>query len=286
MKYHLAGIPDDQALDRLQELDEIDKVILSPLKRLDNLLEIVKKYSPKSVSEYASKLESRFESLVKKDYVKLKGIDMGKNLSELPHIKEFPVLAASALNYLLGALKLSEEDNWSDKIEVVQRDYLRSFLSSRYYNLLVLTETIDRAKAIEIYKEHFERINEKRLEESEERYQNLDELSKDTRNSETGDPGWMRIVGEVVDGTILVRKDTCLWADAMQEYPDSELKFLVCCYGDYTSIRSANKHFALTMEHSIAGGHSYCDCVIHDTRINDKLEHPSDEFFASLEQTK
>ena len=146
----------------------------------------------------------------------------------------------------------------------------------------MLTETIDRTEAIEIYKRHFEQITREWVAENKERFQNLEEFFEDTSKKDPENPGWVGLVGEVENGKVLVRKDTCLWADAMLEYPDSELKFLVCCYGDYSSIKVSNRHFELTMEHSIAGGHSYCDCVVHDTRINDKLDHPSDQFFADL----
>jgi len=52
-----------------------------------------------------------------------------------------------------------------------------------------------------------------------------------------------------------------------------------------TPTRSANRHFALTMEHSLDGSHKYCGSVIHGARINDKLEHFSDEFFESLKHS-
>jgi hypothetical protein len=282
MKYQLVGIPDDNALEKLQDFDEIDKVLLSPLRRINNLLGLLNDNNPEAVGKYAANLESKFQSLVDKNYVERRSIDMKKSLSELEHIKEFPMLAEHALNYLLGALKLSVDSDWSDKMKVVQRDYLRAFLSSRYYNLLVLTETIGRSNAIEIYKRHFEKMNKEWVAKNEERFQNLEEFAEDSRNADPDNPGWMRIVGEIDNGKILIRKDTCLWSDAMQDFPDSELKFLVCCYGDYSSIKVSNKHFKLTMEHSIAGGHPYCDCVIHDTRINESLDHPSDEFFANL----
>ncbi|MCE7747201.1 MAG: hypothetical protein GPJ51_02315 [Candidatus Heimdallarchaeota archaeon] len=38
----------------------------------------------------------------------------------------------------------------------------------------------------------------------------------------------------------------------------------------------------LTMEHIIVAGDSYCSCILHDTRINDDLTHPSKEFFDNM----
>jgi len=282
MKYELVGIPDETALDRPQKLDGVERVLQSPLKRLNSLLGLLMKQTPESVEEYASNLESKFSGLVGTNYVVERSIDLKHHMNELEYIKEYPTLAEISLNYLLGELKMPIDSEWSDDMQVVQRDYLRAFLSSRYHNVDVLTETVGREQAIKIYKEHFEKVTEQWVEKAEERYKNLDEFVKDTKTEDPENPGWMRLVGEAENGKVVFRKDTCLWADAMQEYPDSELKFLVCCYGDYTSIKSGNRNFALTMEHSIAGGHPYCDCVVYDTRINNEFEHPPDEFFANL----
>lgn len=282
MKYYKIGIPDDKALDRMQKLGEIDKVILSPLKRLDNLLGILKEHNPGSIPQYVGNLERKLLGLVRTNYVEKRNIDLKQRLSELKHMGEYSVLAERALNYLLGELKLPEDGDWSDDMQVVQRDYLQAFLSSRYHNVDVLTESIAREQAIEIYKQHFEKIVKERVANAEVEEESLEKFSEDSRNEDPENPGWLRVVSEPEDGKVLVRKDTCLWADAMKEYPDSELKFLVCCYGDYFSIKLRNSNFELTMENSIAGGHPYCDCVIHDTSINERLDHPSDEFFASL----
>ena len=225
----------------------------------------------------------KFESLDVKNHIEAKQIDLQRHLEDFVNLREFPKLAELSVNYVLDALDLPEDVDWfSENLKITQGTYLRALLSVRYYYVLILTETIDRAKAIEIYKRHFEKINREWVAENEERFQNLEEFRKDKAETDHTNPGWVGLIGEVENGKVLIRTDTCLWADAMTEFPDSELKFLVCCYGDYTSIKVSNSHFELSMEHSIAGGHDYCDCVVHDTRINDSIEHPSDEFFANL----
>ena len=39
--------------------------------------------------------------------------------------------------------------------------------------------------------------------------------------------------GEVEDGRVVIRKDSCPWDDAVDDITDRELKYLVCCYGDF-----------------------------------------------------
>ena len=283
MKYLQYGVHDDKALERHQEINDFEKVMLSPLKRLNSLMGMITEHKPESQSEYISNLENRFESLGAKNHIEAKQIDLQRHLEDFVNLREFPKLAELSVNYILDALDLPEDVDWfSENLKITQGTYLRALLSVRYYYVLILTETIDRAKAIEIYKRHFEKINREWVAENEERFQNLEEFWKDKAETDHSNPGWVGLIGNVENGKVLIRTDTCLWADAMTEFPDSELKFLVCCYGDYTSIKVSNGHFELTMEHSIAGGHDYCDCVVHDTRINDSLEHPSDEFFANL----
>ncbi len=65
----------------------------------------------------------------------------------------------------------------------------------------------------------------------------------------------------------------------MKQLPDQELKYYVCCYGDYEYARSYGENIVLTMEHTIAEGAPYCSRVLHDTRVDWKLEHPPKEFW-------
>jgi hypothetical protein len=77
--------------------------------------------------------------------------------------------------------------------------------------------------------------------------------------------------------------ENCLWIEALTDLDDSELKYLVCCYGDYQSAQHHyNQHIILTMEHTIAQGDPYCSRVLHDTREDWDLRHPQKEFWDNL----
>jgi hypothetical protein len=95
-----------------------------------------------------------------------------------------------------------------------------------------------------------------------------------------GNPGWIRVVGNIKNGKFIYRKDACLYAEAMKDYSDTEFKFLAACYYDYQGTRIQwNKDYVLTMEQTIAEGDPYCSCVVHDTRIDWDLTHPDEDYW-------
>lgn len=150
-------------------------------------------------------------------------------------------------------------------------------------NLFALTKKIPRAEVIEIYKKYHDAFMRETTSSQKDKFENLEELAEQWFQEDTiHSSGLIRIVSEVENGKLLLRKDTCLWNDTIEELEDTELKYYVCCYGDYEAARRNNKHFVMTMNHTIIEGHPYCDCVFHDTRISTDLTHPPDEFFASI----
>ncbi|MFX0107844.1 MAG: L-2-amino-thiazoline-4-carboxylic acid hydrolase [Candidatus Hodarchaeota archaeon] len=285
MKFRKSGIHDPNALDLPRRVQPIELAKRSPWKRLNLLLENVKKRKPEALPRYVASLQQQYEALTNSDLVKENSIDISDYLAEFNLLREFPELASNNLNYFLHTLQPPEgTDLENDTIEVPQRNQLRAVLCPKYQNIFVLTETIDRGEAIELYKIYHDEFMSAERSSLEDQYETLDEFA-DRRNQVDAkeNPGLVRIISEVKDGKLYLRKDTCLWNDAIEDLEDQELKYYVCCYGDFESARQANKHFALTMEHTIIEGHPYCDAVFHDTRISKDLSHPSDEFFARME---
>jgi hypothetical protein len=212
-------------------------------------------------------------------------LDIHELISDFQLLKDYPELAQRSLDYFFQTLQMpTGTDVENDTIEVTQRIQLQAFLYPKYQNLITLTETIEREEAIEIYKEYHDVFMRYVAEISPPRhFETLDELAEQWFEDDNNCPGLIRLVSEVVDGKLILRKDTCLWNDAIEDLEDTELKYLICCYGDYESIRLRNQHFVMTMNHTIVEGHSYCDCVFHDTRIGTDLTHPPDEFFDSIQ---
>ncbi|MHA2374237.1 MAG: L-2-amino-thiazoline-4-carboxylic acid hydrolase, partial [Candidatus Thorarchaeota archaeon] len=195
---------------------------------------------------------------------------------------------SSNLNYYLQVLQPPESTDWmNDTVEVTHRNQLRAVLCPKYQNVRVLTETMDRGEAIELYKKYHDEFMREGRSTSENEYETLDDFAaRWKQDSDEQNRGLIRVISEVKDGKLYLRKDTCLWNDAIEDLEDQELKYVVCCYGDFESPRLANKHFVLTMERTIIEGHTFCDSVFHDTRISKDLTHPSEDFFVSMEPEK
>jgi len=282
MKFKQAGDNRPELLGKVQEHTPLE-FVKRLLKNIDHLLGVVGEQKPESLATYTANLEARYQQLVKTDYVSSKNIDVSPFITELAHLSKFPRLAGVFLNYHFQLLQLPRENEEKNEvIEITHRVFLRSALIPQYINLQVLTKTVARDEAIQIYKRHVTHYVRKRIADQEDLFQTLEELREDSFKTDPENPIWLRVVGEVEAGKLIIRKDCCYWANAIEDLSDSELKYLVCCYGDFESVRTYNKRFKLTMEHTIVAGDPYCDCVYYDTRITKDFTHPPKEFFDSI----
>ncbi len=253
------------------------------LRKFDNLLRAVKEQKPRILAQYVANLESRYDELLKIDYLALREVDIAPLLAGLARLTEFPQLARFYLNYHIQLLHLADDKRWeTEKVAVTYQLLLRSALIPQYTNLEVLTETIPRDEAIRVFKHHIDDYVQEGLADQQDRYQNLEEFRENAIRPNPEDSPWERVVGEVEDGKLIIRKECCYWDEALEDLADRELKYLVCCHGDFENIRSSNKCFKLTMEHTIARGDPYCDCVVYDTRITKDFIHPPRAFFDSI----
>ena len=70
--------------------------------------------------------------------------------------------------------------------------------------------------------------------------------------------------------------------DAITDFEDTEVKYHICCYGDYQGIKTLNPAFVLTMEHTIAEGDRYCSRIVHDPRVDWDLRHLPQSFWDEM----
>jgi hypothetical protein len=154
---------------------------------------------------------------------------------------------------------------------------LKALLYPNYYNLKVLIETLGREEAIKIWKQYITcYIIDNGPEDSPP--VSAEELLEG-RSSRNMDSEWVVVHGIIADGKYAYKNENCPWVNAMKELSDSEIKYYVCCYGDYQHATTRNKNLVLTMEHTIAEGDPYCSRVLHDTLVDWMLEHPPKEFW-------
>ncbi|NPD88613.1 MAG: hypothetical protein HGN29_07805 [Asgard group archaeon] len=281
-KYHISD------LDNLQELQPLEYANRTVLKRLNYLIGFIKKEKPEILQNFVTKLNLKLVKLLNKPYVN-EGDDEEKIVSkDFIHLKVFPELLYNCLNYYLQLLNIDTSMNWSeDKIKIPNRNYIQSFLYHRYYNALVLTEILERNLAVQIFKDYIDSYVKSQSTDWR-KYENLEEF-REARIPKKDDPpniGWIIVQGIIENGKYPQKKITCMWADAITDLPDTELKYLAACYGDFQGYNNNNENFVLTMSHTIVEGYPYCDCIVHDIRVNKDLTHPPKEFFDNIWQLK
>lgn len=284
MLFHKIGNYNPKALD-----DEIDThptnfIKEEVLNRLNFLLKFISEYKPIILSTYVDKLLNKLRNSTNNTQV-----NYHERFSELlgfyDNLSKYIDLFNYTLLFTLKELKISPEMFSEDKEIKIKDEYrLKSFLYPRYYMLEILIQVLGREEAIKIHKfyttEYFH-FNPFKNEPVKDLKHLFEERTKENSNNSP----WVMVHGMLAEGKYAYRNDTCLWVDVLKEFPDKELVHYTCCYGDYQAAKSYyNERFILTMEHTIAKGDSYCSRVLHDTRIDWTLKHPSKEFWDNMEK--
>ncbi len=282
MRVVRAGQPNPNALDVLEEINPFERATRS-LKRLNYLLGFIKDREPEVLTDYVSSLISRFQDPVEEEKLTNGTINYVEILCDLSHLEANVNLAKSFLNLFLHTLGISEEALWEKgRVKVANGDFLRSFLLPAYYDLQVLVETLGREKAISLYKRFITHYLLDTRDSERPRYDSLETLFEEITSPGKVPSDWVVVSALIADGKFAYRNDNCLWVEALADLEDSELKYYVCCYGDYEGARNHHESIVLTMEHTIAQGDPYCSRVLHDTRVDWDLRHPPTEFWDSF----
>ena len=286
MKFQKYGKEIPGILEKEIDIQIIEYAEESVLKRLNYLLGIIKEKNPNSFLDYIKNHEVKFNSLATNNLLSTKEFDLIELLVDFDNLKENPKIVKNYLIYLLQTLKITEKDEWTkEEVKIVHKNYLRSFLIPRYYNLQVLSETIGRDDAIQLYKIYVTQYINDNLSLKRKIFDTMDDFKEHfEKDKKEVTIGWYGFLSEVKNGKFYFRKDNCLWADVLVDLPDVTLKYLVCCYGDFqAAITRGKDNFVLTMEHTVVEGDPYCDCIYHNTNIDWDLTHPPKEFWDNIE---
>ncbi|MFQ5979162.1 MAG: L-2-amino-thiazoline-4-carboxylic acid hydrolase [Candidatus Heimdallarchaeota archaeon] len=262
------------------EFYSVEFVERALLARLNHLLGFLLDHNPEIHNRYLLKLKSRFESLVQVNLVVQKAIEIEELGRKYDHLLDQPEIITLILNYGFWLLNLPKDAAWeSQKVEISEKNYLGTYLLGYYQLVLVLAEIMGKEEAIKLLKDHIDQFyhNHPRI----PKVPDLERL-REMHIEGAQDGGEIRIISDVHDGKLVIRKDSCLWAEIMKDLNDPELAYIVACYGDFKNCSERNQNFVLTRNYTIVEGFPYCDEVIHDTRIVNNLGHPPKEYFDNL----
>ena len=280
MKKHRLGKLNPNTLEKLEEVQPFDFARREPLKRLNFILNFLNERNPDAVGKFVKNLEEHYKKLVKEDIIIKRNIDLKEVFVDFDFLEKYSSLAKLSLNYFLELHQIPEKVDWmKDKIKIPSRNQLLSFLHPRYYNLLSLIETIGREDAIKLYKQYVPHYYIERRKGQENGHPDIKSLYEDRIKPKEQPSDWVVVVALLNEGKYAFKNENCMWVDVLADLPDTEIKYYICCYGDYEAAKFSNDNFILTMEHTIAQGDPYCSRVYHDTRVDYDLRHPKKEFW-------
>lgn len=285
MKYVRIGEYQENALERIEKYEASDFLTKGILKRIDLILNLIVEEFPKELDNYVSNLMEIYEVLLKKTNV------LEESFSEIlledeSMLKQYPDLMKYIVSYYLQNLNIDFLDQLTNELKITQRNHFRSFLLPRYNNLTALIKTLGREKAVKFYKRFITLFYIQMEKPPNRNFVNLTEHYHKVSQRTATPSDWITIFGLMDNGKYFYINENCLWVEALADIEDSELLYLICCYGDYQNAqRFYNKYIILTMEHTIAQGDPYCSRVLHDTREDWDLRHPEKEFWDNLQKS-
>jgi len=284
MKFYRVGEFKENVLDGTVDINPKDQSPQFVLSRLNYLLGFLREHSPDNIDAFTKNLEKQYQKLIKTDYIKEKSVDLSELVADFTNLADYASLIHVVMNYYFQILDFSDESAWDEDIVVVNRNYHQSFLHPRYYNLLTLIETVGREEAISLWKRFFTEFVIYDRVPREKPFVDLETwfAERQAAVDEDNPSDWVIVRGMIADGKFAYRNDNCLWVESLDDLPDSEIKYYVCCYGDYEGARDRHESIVMTMEHTIAQGDPYCSRVMHDTRIDYDLRHPPKEFWDGM----
>ncbi|MHA1188673.1 MAG: L-2-amino-thiazoline-4-carboxylic acid hydrolase, partial [Candidatus Heimdallarchaeota archaeon] len=258
------------ALYRIMEIQPLEQVEKDALMRLNYILGFIESKNQKNLEKFVVNLTEQYKKQITTNFANESKFDFTKLFSDYKYLKKYSELTQALLNFYLQKLVIQKDDNWiKDKVKVKQGDYLRAFLLPRYNNLQALIEAIGKEEANKFYKQYVTHYIFDRKLDSENTFVDLPTMFEKRKQPTETPSEWEIVCGLLNEGKYFYRNNNCMWIDALVDYPDSEMKYLICCYGDYESARKFyHESIILTMEHTIAQGDKYCSRVLHDTRID------------------
>lgn len=247
---------------------------------VDRFLKYLQNNRKDILEKFIINLEKKYLS---KAYMKYNLTDLeifAEIFEKLEIIKDYPNLLDSIINLALSTLNFTSNFTWESSelnITIIAANRARAYPVIYFSELL--TEMMDREEAIKFLQNYFVyNVNEYRNVTKHESLLSVFEsdYERGRRNEDT-----KAVFNLLNDGLYASRVNGCILAEALEEYPDSEMKYTVCCSADHAIVKKTNENFVLTRTTTLMNG-PYCDFCCHDTRFTDKIEHPSKEFYEKL----
>ncbi len=289
MKFTQTGTFKENYLKEVVDFKPMENIEIMFLDKLDYFIGFIGKEKPEIITDYINNLIRKYRGLVEEDFVIKVSGEIEKIISKYKNLKQYPDLNKAALNYFIHLLQLKDTNAWEmAQVQISRKALIQAWVYHTYYFLETLTETIDRKEAMKLFKRYITQYYMEHPPPGRDKFVSLEKRLGDRLSGDTTSSEWVLVHTMLEDGKYAFKNKNCpTLVDTMKDIPDVELKYLVCCYGDYAKFRATtNDHIILTMEHTLMEGNPFCSRVMHDTRIDYDLRHPPKEFWDNFEPGK
>ncbi len=244
---------------------------------IDRFLVYLAEHKPHLLDSFVKNLKFQYKSKISVNFINFDADKLSKATKELKVLSKFPELIDLCINLFLTLLKVPTDFTGEvQELDILDLNISKARLVPVYYLSKLLTEMIKKDEAIQLLKDYFEYavVAYRNIKQ----YQDLTAIYEDCNKQENT----ILINAMINDGIYAGKGFVCLAHEALKEFNDPELAYIICCHGDSAIIRKYNENFVMTRRYTLMDG-SYCDTTAHDTRIVTKIEHPSEEFYQTLD---
>jgi hypothetical protein len=289
LKFTQTGTFKADVLEKPVSINPLEKVQDIFFDNLDYFLGFLANEKSVNINEYVNNLKVKYQRLVNRDYVEDVPEDVMERYSDFENMAQYPGLTRAALYYFLHLMQLEDRDSGDiAEVSISMRALIQAWTFPSYYLLEALIETIGRKDALKLYKRYITHYHRDHPSSDRKEVDSLKHMLEERLSGDTTSSDWIIVHTMLEDGKYAFKNENCpTCVDAMVDLPDVEIKYLVCCYGDYQKFRNYyGDHIILTMEHTLMEGDPYCSRVLHDTRIDYDLRHPPKEFWDNFQPGK
>ena len=286
MKFTQTGTFKENYLKEVVDFKPMENIEIMFLDKLDYFIGFVAKEKPEIITEYISNLVKKYQGFVEVEFVKNISGEIKKVIAKLKNLKQYTNLTIASLNYFIHLLQLKDTNAWeTSEVQISRKALIQVWVYHSYYFLETLVETIDRTEAMKLFKRYITQYYMAHPPSGRDKFVSLEKRLEDRLSGDTTSSEWVLVHTMLEEGKYAFKNKNCpTLVDTMKDIPDVELKYLVCCYGDYAKFRATtNDNIILTMEHTLMEADPYCSRVLHDTRIDYDLRHPPKEFWDNFE---
>jgi hypothetical protein len=286
MKFTQTGTFQENTLDKRVTINPMERVQDIFFDRLDYFLGFLTTEKPQIMDKFGVNLTQKYQSFVGIDYWQGFSENADARYTAFEHLLLYPKLLRASLNYFIELLQINGNGaSLETDIEISMKALIQAWTYPSYYILEALAETIGRDSAFKLYKRYITQFYLDHPTPGRDEDFSLEKMLAKRLSGDTTSSEWVIVHTMLEVGKYAFKNKNCpTCVDAMTELPDIEIKYLVCCYGDFQKFRSTySDHLILTVEHTLMEGDPYCSRVLHDTRLDYDLRHPPKEFWDNFE---